>query len=241
MTNNQNSLQLVEFYDKLYRQKQSLAMRPLAAYESLVREFNLAASRGCFLDVACGTGLLLKTLATLGFETYGVDISPEAVQVSQKNSPSSKVMVGRAEKLPFADNFFDYVSCLGSIEHFSDINQGIKELWRVAKTEAKFFLIVPNRDYFGWWFKSKKGTHQREIGEELKSLSQWLVIFRQNDLEILKVAKDNWPYQSLAWFYSYNPLKITKRLIFKIFWRLLPVKYTYQFIILAKKKNIYGS
>lgn len=225
--------EVINFYNNIYLKKQAAAMRPLATYVPFVKILNPLANKK-ILDVACGTGFLLKLLAEKNLETYGVDISPEAVVVAKKESPTSKIFVASAENLPFNADFFDYVTCIGSIEHFENLDKGLTEILRVAKKEAKFVFVVPNKDYFFWYFKSKKGTHQRDIGEELKSLKDWQKFFQKHQLKIVKTKVDRYPTTSLPWFYSFNPYKILKRLFFKIVWLFLPKKYTYQFIFLIQ-------
>lgn len=230
-----NQSEITEFYNHLYQEKQNMAMRPPRAYEGFLKHLEPLATGKNFLDVACGTGFFLKLAADKGLKTYGIDISSQAVEVAQQNSPSSQVQMAEAENLPFAGGFFDYITCLGSLEHFSDIERSLSEMIRVGKNTTKYLLVVPNKNYFAWWFKKNKGTHQREIGEELKSLNEWRKIFTGSGFKIIKISADRWPTKSLPWFYSYNPLKIFKRLFFKLVWLILPLRYTYQFIFLCQK------
>ncbi|HPA25368.1 MAG TPA: class I SAM-dependent methyltransferase [bacterium] len=227
---------LISFYNNLYSKKQTNAMRPFKEYQFFLNFLKPFGTDQKILDVACGTGFLLKAAVDDGLKTYGIDIANEAVKISQKNSPQSEIFLGLAEELPFANNFFDFIYCLGSIEHFSDINKGLLEMLRVGKENAKYLLVVPNKNYFAWWFTQKKGTHQRDIGEELKSLKEWVSLFESAGFRIIKIKQDKWPTRCLPWFYSFNPLKIFKRLFFKLIWMVLPLKYTYQFIIVAEKK-----
>ncbi len=238
LTINSHDIEKKNFYNNLYKLKKSQAMRPLIEYGRFLNYLKPFKNIGTFLDIACGTGFLLKIAGEKGLETYGLDISEEAVKISKKNSPDSEIIVAEAENLPFENNSFDYISCLGSIEHFSDIDLGLKEMLRVGKNDAEYLLMVPNKNYFAWWFVKNKGTAQREIGEELKSLEEWKKIFQDQGLRIIKIKSDKWPTKSLPWFYSFNPLKIFKRLIFKLIWLILPLKYTYQFIFVCQKNII---
>jgi len=232
------SEEITKFYDDIYQRKQSQAMRPKQAYVDFLEILPSLKSGKKFLDIACGTGFLLSLASAKGLETHGIDISQQAVSVAKSNSPNSNIQVASAEKLPFQDNFFDYISCLGSIEYFENISQGISEMIRVAKDDAKFLLVVPNQNYFAWKLKKQSGTHQRDIAEELKTLKEWQQLFKDAGLNILAIRHDKWPAKSLPLFYSYNPYKILKRLVFKLIWLILPINYTYQFIILAvKRKN----
>ena len=61
--------------------------------------------------------------------------------------PMRSFIVGPAEKLPFADGQFDFVSCLGALEHFLDPTRALREMVRVATPDAEFLLLVPNADF----------------------------------------------------------------------------------------------
>jgi len=79
----------------------------------------------------------------------GVDISDEAVKLAHRVAPESRVAVATGEALCFRDRSFDYVTCLGSLEHFLDMGQGLREMQRVAKPDALLCVMVPNSDFVG--------------------------------------------------------------------------------------------
>jgi len=79
----------------------------------LVRELREAAAPR-MLDVACGTGRLLRDLQTLfpRAQLFGVDLSPHYVQHAQRAAaPGLSVIAANAEELPLADATFDAVTC----------------------------------------------------------------------------------------------------------------------------------
>jgi SAM-dependent methyltransferase len=51
---------------------------------------------------------------------------------------------GDAQLLPFADEAFDIVVSCETIEHVPDVKSALREMWRVARPAAKFFLTTPN-------------------------------------------------------------------------------------------------
>ena len=102
-------------------------MRPEWVYRDWFRLLHPIVKGHALLDVGCGTGLLLKTAAAAGLQTYGLDLSDAAVAMSRKNSPTSQVVQGEGEHLPFADAQFDYVCCIGSLEHYADVERGLAE------------------------------------------------------------------------------------------------------------------
>jgi ubiquinone/menaquinone biosynthesis C-methylase UbiE len=191
-----------------------------------------------FLDIGCGTGHLLRAADKRGLETYGTDISDEAVKIVKKTSPNSSVLVGKGEDLQFEDNYFDYLTCIGAFEHFLDMEKGLSEMLRVTKDSARLCLVVPNSNYLFWKLKGEKGTDQQDINEHLMSLKEWREMFEKAGLEIENTYQDLWFKKSIKIFSDLNLLKITKRFIQKYKWLFLPLNFTYQFIFIMKKKNM---
>lgn len=98
------------------------------------------------LDVACGEAELGQHAQQKGLVYYGVDISLKAVY----HAKPKKVIVGDGTHLPFQGNQFDYVSCIGSLEHFLDITLGVRELARVVKHDGLVCILVPNAFSITW-------------------------------------------------------------------------------------------
>jgi len=65
------------------------------------------------LEVGCGAGNNLWALATLGYESFGVDISSTAISFGKKRFSQLDLNIdlreGTMSNLPFEDGFFDFV------------------------------------------------------------------------------------------------------------------------------------
>jgi ubiquinone/menaquinone biosynthesis C-methylase UbiE len=237
--------QIKAFYDERIRLRQQETWRPYEAYPVFLDHLQVESGRK-LLDVGCGTGFLLKAAETWGLITYGVDISTEAVKIAKKASPKSAIQVGDAENLCFRDNFFHYVICLGSLEHFLNMNKAVREMVRVAKDEAKFCIVVPNINYLDWkiakWRGRSVGTFQQKIHENLLTLQKWMGLFAKNGLIIKEVHHDRWPVKQLqqritSLFYT-NLLdlpKLMNLLTQRAKWLILPLRMTYQFVFILEK------
>jgi ubiquinone/menaquinone biosynthesis C-methylase UbiE len=223
------------FYDDLYRRKKERTMRPFYVYQRWLDFFSLEKDTS-ILDIGCGTGHFLKAAEDYGLKTYGIDISEEAVRIAKKIAPGSQIEVGEGEELKYPDAFFDYVACLGSLEHFSNLEQGLGEMLRVAKNGAKFLIIVPNKNYLWDKVLGKKGTIQRDYKEELKNFDSWKKLFESHGLETEKVTQDKYPAEIVKIFEYKNPTKILRRILYRLIWLFMPLRYTYQFIFVFRKK-----
>lgn len=87
------------------------------------------------LDVACGKGVFLKEVQNRGLalELYGLDVANVAIEVAKNFVPGVQFVVGDAENMPYQDNFFDYVTCLGGLEYYINPQKGADEMYRVLK------------------------------------------------------------------------------------------------------------
>jgi len=98
------------------------------------------------LDVGCGWGLLLKQLSLLdrNLKLFGIDISPEMVKVAKNNFLENleiEIKEGSADKLPYKDNTFDYVTCILSFHHHPNSLRSLQEMNRVLKPGGQLILL----------------------------------------------------------------------------------------------------
>ncbi len=110
----------------------------------LVREFlqkNYSGQKNLhLLDIGCGTGITLSILSRHG-KAQGMDVSEEAVRFCRKRGFS--IAKGDAAKMPFPDNSFDVVTCLGVFYHegVKDDLKGFQEIKRVLKPEGRLLFM----------------------------------------------------------------------------------------------------
>ena len=108
--------------------------------ERIVESLNPNLQSPKILDVGCGTGANLEMLKNFG-EAEGVDVSSDALEFCR--AKGLKVHKGLAEELPFEDESFEVVTALDVVEHLDDDIAGLKEMFRVLKTDGKTLIFVP--------------------------------------------------------------------------------------------------
>lgn len=227
-----------EYYDKEYYK--NISKVDFAEYERnsyFYRHFLRYLpqdTRKTLLDVGCGGGQLLYLVEKDNVQTLGADISLAAISTAKRYCTKSSFFLMQGETLAFKNNTFDYVTCLGSLEHFKNIERGVKEIKRVMKDEGKAIILVPNINYFAWFFSSVKGTGQAKVSETLHSLSEWGSVFERNGLEIEGICRD---YRFLDQVINDPSIPSLKKLIFKMLFNLLPLKFTYQFLFILIKRG----
>jgi ubiquinone/menaquinone biosynthesis C-methylase UbiE len=104
------------------------------------------------LDVGCGTGYLLRSLASRcpdARELAGIDPAPSMIRAATVSArdDSLKLSVGVAEQLPYSSGTFDLVVSSTSFDHWSDQQAGLCECARVLQPEGHLVLV----DQFSFW------------------------------------------------------------------------------------------
>ena len=109
--------------------------------EDAIREL-LAHPYQTLLDVGCGTGWLLNRLARVHpAEYHGLDVSENMLAVAEeKHIPGAVFVQGVADQLPYADDFFDVVTCIQSFHHYPDPDRAMREVLRVLKPGGLYLL-----------------------------------------------------------------------------------------------------
>lgn len=106
------------------------------------------------LDVGCNIGAWLGTCAQLypSAELSGVEINLSALAMAKKNVPTANLHHAGAEKLPFANESFDYVTCIEVLEHLPKELRAaaFREFRRVLKPGGQLILTVPHAGWFAW-------------------------------------------------------------------------------------------
>lgn len=102
--------------------------------------------RGSLLDVGCGPGLLLATLAAQYPQLHlaGLDIAPEMVKVAKERlGERADIRLGDSERLPWQDASFSYIFCVDSFHHYPNARKVLHEFRRVLAPDGRLLLADP--------------------------------------------------------------------------------------------------
>ena len=94
-----------------------------------------------YLDVGCGSGALLAHFLRRGVSGVGIDLAP-VVTAHHAGGPIPAFRAS-VDDIPFRDNSFDFITCLGLIEHLEDAVASLRELLRVTQPGGRAFITVP--------------------------------------------------------------------------------------------------
>jgi ubiquinone/menaquinone biosynthesis C-methylase UbiE len=97
------------------------------------------------LDLACGTGVLARTIVDrvgLRGMVVGVDPNEGMLAVARRKAPAIEWRVGHAEELPFEGQSFDVVACQFGLMFFGDRTRAIREMVRVLRPGGRLVAVV---------------------------------------------------------------------------------------------------
>jgi SAM-dependent methyltransferase len=108
-----------------------------------VRMLSRGLARGArVLDVGCGRGVLLSSLADRGFEVHGFEISSAAAAGAD---PRADIRVGKdLGEVGYPDASFDEVILWHVLEHLPDPRRTLGEIHRILKPGGRIIVAVPN-------------------------------------------------------------------------------------------------
>ncbi|PYJ92565.1 MAG: bifunctional demethylmenaquinone methyltransferase/2-methoxy-6-polyprenyl-1,4-benzoquinol methylase UbiE [Verrucomicrobia bacterium] len=103
------------------------------------------------LDLCCGTGDIAFALARQGARVVGLDFNAPMLAVAQTRfkgrpppaSPSinPQFLRGDATNIPFPENSFDLVTVAYGLRNLASFEEGLREMWRVAKAGGRLLAL----------------------------------------------------------------------------------------------------
>jgi SAM-dependent methyltransferase len=119
-------------------------------YELVVSEAGLRGAR--VLDAGCGTGRFSAELAESGIaRVWGVDASPEMLEVARSKTRRAGFKEGRLEALPFRDGWFE-AAVAWLVVHLVDRPAAFAELRRVVGPGGRLAVVTFDPAHFsGFW------------------------------------------------------------------------------------------
>ena len=97
------------------------------------------------LELGCGAGYFTGELARSGADIIAIDVSPELLEIAKANwsAPNVRYEIQNAYALTYSDATFD--SVVGSsILHHLEIEEALREAYRVLKPGAAIYFTEPN-------------------------------------------------------------------------------------------------
>lgn len=190
------------------------------------------------LDIATGQGRLPYCAARQGLEAHGIDISARALLIGQDES--THLVVANGQKLPYSDASFDYLTNIGSLEHYVDPGEGVREMVRVLAPHGVACTFLPNTfsllaNVLYAWHNGRTSDDGQPI-QRYAARYEWRDFLEAGGLEVTRTVK--WecePVRSLRDFWS--KLRRPKDLIRWLLTPFLPINLANSFVFICRNKR----
>jgi ubiquinone/menaquinone biosynthesis C-methylase UbiE len=223
-------------YDTLY---QSVELQMRDSFYLWLLEL-LAPKPGDFLlDIACGQGRLVQLAAQQGIHATGLDLSFEGMYKGVRTAPQAHWIVADGKGIPLPDASVDAIMNIGSLEHYDEPVQGVREIARLLKPTGHACILLPNA--YGLLGNILRVWQTGEIHDDHQPLQRyatrktWEMMLKQGGLQIERLV----PYgeidlprvtDDLRWLLE-RPHKFVRALIAT----LTPVNLANQFVFICKR------
>jgi len=225
---------LKDAYEHLYRER---PIRHTDSFYQWILKLLKPQKGQLFLDIACGQGRLVELMAAHGVDAYGSDISFHAVHASEEGGHGLLVCDG--QDLPFPKNTFDYITNIGSLEHYVNPVVGTQEMSRVLKTDGLACVLLPNT--FGIFSTVLYALHTGRLADDGQPIQrygtryEWQNLLESNGLKVMKTVKYEceWPVTFGDWKRYLRHPKVLVRLFLT---PILPTNLANSFVFICMRK-----
>lgn len=224
-------------YNELYANK---SLNHIDSYYLWLISLIKPKKNGLLLDISTGEGRLVQLAYKKGLKAIGMDFSIKSIEIACRFEPSANWVIGDGENLPFSNSSMDYITNIGSLEHFQNPETGIREISRILKPKGIACILLPNTfSLFGNIFYNIKTGSIYDDSQPLQRYNTylgWYNMLLNNGLQPYKtfgfelVFPRIW--KDFIW-YIYHPQKFLRKIL-SIF---LPKNLSNCIVYLCHKEN----
>lgn len=169
------------------------------------------------IDVSCGEGRLVTFAQAQGLHAIGIDFAVSGVEKGYSETRDAGWSVGDGEKLPFTSKSADYVTHIGSLEHYHHPEQGMQEIRRILKADGLACILLPNT--FGLLGNIKHVLQTGDVFDDGQPLQRyntrqgWHNLLVKNGLEPIYTTRYErerpYTFRDLMWYIA-HPAKLIR-------------------------------
>lgn len=199
---------VANWYDKMLEESDNTYQKNIIL-PNILRLMDIKKSESV-LDLACGTGFFAREFLKTGGKIIGIDISPELIEIAEKNSPKEiEYFASSADNLSKIKNLnIDKIAFILAIQNIANISDVLSECNRVLKDGGKIFIVmnhpafrIPKRS--SWSFDEKNKIQYRRIDEYMsesktkiemhpgKDIAEQTISFHRPLQSYFKILKKN--------------------------------------------------
>jgi ubiquinone/menaquinone biosynthesis C-methylase UbiE len=147
----------------------------------LIQELNIKKDAK-ILEIGCSGGALIRFLNKKGFnETYGIDISEDAIKICKKRKIQN-VNTMDARNIKFTNNKFDLIIASDIIEHIKEDKSALLEWNRILNVNGKMIIFAPAFNYL-WSNHDTINRHYRRYNKK-----SFLKILNETNFQVNRIS-----------------------------------------------------
>ncbi len=179
------------------------------------------------LEAGSGAGRFTEILLKYGAIVHSFDFS-NAVEANASNNGDSDALVlvqGDIRNIPFPKYSYDYVVCLGVLQHTPDPEESMRALWSMLKPGGA--LVI---DHYQWKWRI---VLPPPIGQALDLYRLWILkLPKEKRFDTVKKLTDFW----FPWHWKFKDSWLMTRILR----RVSPVIFHYPYIKLNDREQYYN-
>lgn len=167
---NKDPHRLVEWYDKLSTEYDQLYNGEQAVKHHKVSQILAGGKFRLLVDVGCGTGAFLETIAPFCEHLLGFDLSSNMIRIAKARDQSGRIdfLLAASPYLPLRNGVADCVISISLVDQAPEIHA--REFGRVTSQESTIVYTV---------FDRESCTRENQIGERIGKRERLRVIHKQ--------------------------------------------------------------
>jgi 2-polyprenyl-3-methyl-5-hydroxy-6-metoxy-1,4-benzoquinol methylase len=119
-------------------------------------------SSGTLLDIGCATGELMELAKEMGFDVYGVEISPEGYSICNKKFGEDRIIKSSLKAGDFPSGFFDVITLCDVLEHITEPKVFLEIINDILKPNGLLMIVTPDTSSWACKIMGMRWPHYKE-------------------------------------------------------------------------------
>ena len=214
----------IDYYIKKYLEKRPMFMAIIRSQETMLFQKYNKLIKAKVLDFGCGEGFFAELVFGKKKINVGLDLfNNKRIEEAKKENIYKKISLYDGNTIPYPDNYFNTVVSNCVLEHIPNIDQTLKEIFRVLKPNGFFLTSLMTDQWennlFGTKLFGKKYLNYMRKTQEhhnLFSNKQWQLYFKKVGFKINSI--NGYLYKKSAFYLDiFHYLSIGSLISYKLF------------------------
>lgn len=145
---------------------------------------------GIYLDIGCGTGNYTDKLQKNGFQFIGIDPSEKMLEQAKFRNAEVDWKIGSSESTALPNNYVDGIIASLTIHHWTDLKNGLTELYRVLKPNGRIVIFTSTpKQMKGYWLNFYFPKMLSDSITQMPTLESVETAMKESGIELLGIEK----------------------------------------------------